>query len=175
MIKQVRSRIVDIASKKIDLELSSVFFGKAMDIRMDARPPIAGTFASQIRHFESERDFMTSFTLLILVDAPFAILFIGVIAILGGPVALVPLVMMPLAVASSFFFLRKVRATSTENMKESNKKNGLLIEAIDGVESVKACGGEWKVQDQYRQLTATISHSDLKMRTMQARAANMGK
>lgn len=175
MMKQARSRIVDIASKKIDLELSSVFFGKAMDIRMDARPPTVGTFASQIRHFESVRDFMTSSTLFILADAPFAVLFIGVIAIIGGPVALVPLLMMPLAVASSFFFLRKVRSISAENMKESNQKNGLLIEAIDGVESVKACGGEWKVQDRYRQLTATISYSDLKMRTMQARAANMGQ
>lgn len=175
MMKQARSRIVDIASKKIDLELSSVFFGKAMDIRMDARPPTVGTFASQIRHFESVRDFMTSSTLFILADAPFAVLFIAVMAIIGGPVALVPLVMMPLAVVSSFFFLRKVRQISAENMKESNQKNGLLIEAIDGVESVKACGGEWKVQDRYRHLTATISHSDLKMRTMQARAANMGQ
>lgn len=175
MMKQARSRIVDIASKKIDLELSSVFFGKAMDIRMDARPPTVGTFASQVRHFESVRDFMTSSTLFILADAPFAVMFIGVIAIIGGPVALVPLVMMPLAVASSFFFLRKVKAISAENMKESNQKNGLLIEAVDGAESVKACGGEWKIQDRYRQLTATISHSDLKMRIMQSRAANMGQ
>jgi len=175
MMKQARSRIVDIASKKIDLELSSVFFGKAMDIRMDARPPTVGTFASQIRHFESVRDFMTSSTLFILADVPFAIIFIGVIAIIGGPVALVPLVMVPVAIGSSFFFLRKIRAITAENMKESNQKNGLLIEAIDGVESVKACGGEWKMQDRYRELTATISHSDLKMRTLQARAANIGQ
>jgi len=174
-MKQARSRIVDIASKKIDLELSTVFFGKAMAIRMDARPPTVGTFASQIRHFESVRTFMTTSTLFIMADAPFALLFIGVIAIIGGPVALVPLLTVPLAVASSFFFLRRIKAITSENMEESNLKNGLLIEAIDGAESVKASGGEWKMEDRYRELTTTISHSDLKMRTLQSRATGMGQ
>lgn len=174
-MKQARSRTVDIASKKIDLELSTVFFGKAMAIRMDARPPTVGTFASQIRHFESVRAFMTTSTLFIMADAPFAILFIGVIAIIGGPVALVPLITVPLAVASSFFFLRRIKAITSENMEESNLKNGLLIEAIDGAESVKASGGEWKMEDRYRELTTTISHSDLEMRTLQSRATGMGQ
>lgn len=175
LMKQARARITDVASKNIDLELGAVFFSKAMAIRMDGRPSTVGTFASQIRHFESVRMFMTSSTLFILADAPFALLFIGVIAIIGGPVAYVPLITVPIAIASSFFFLRKIKAITSENMVESNQKNGLLIEAIDGAESIKAAGGEWKIEDRYRELSATISHSDLKMRTLQARASTMGQ
>ena len=59
LIKQVRANMVERACKAIDQELSSVFFGKALDIRMDARPRTVGTFASQIRHFESVRNFLT--------------------------------------------------------------------------------------------------------------------
>jgi ATP-binding cassette subfamily C protein LapB len=104
MMKQVRAYMVDRASKAIDLELSGVFFGKALDIRMDARPATVGTFASQIRHFESVRNFMTSSTLFILADAPFALFFVGVIAFIAGPVAIVPLVMIPLAVGVGLMF-----------------------------------------------------------------------
>lgn len=46
LLKQVRAHMVERACKMIDQELSAVFFGKALDIRMDARPRTVGTFAS---------------------------------------------------------------------------------------------------------------------------------
>ena len=173
ILKQVRTSMVDRASKVIDQELSGVFFGKALSIRMDARPKTVGTFASQIRHFESVRNFMTSSTVFVLADAPFALLFIGVIAMIAGPVALVPLVMVPLAVLTGLLFKGPIERLTAENMAESNRKNGLLIEAIDGIESVKAAGGEWKMQDRYRDLTATIGKSELKLKALSTRSANL--
>lgn len=173
VMKQVRAQMVDRACKAIDQELSSVFFGKALDIRMDARPATVGTFAAQIRHFESVRNFMTSSTLFILADAPFALLFIGVIALIAGPVAIVPLIMVPLAVFLGLSFRKPIEKATYDHMTESNQKNGLLIEAIDGIESIKAAGGEWKLADRWRRLTATISESELKVRAMSSLSTNL--
>jgi ATP-binding cassette, subfamily C, bacterial LapB len=173
MMKQVRAYMVDRASKAIDLELSSVFFGKALDIRMDARPATVGTFASQIRHFESVRNFMTSSTLFILADAPFALLFVAVIAWIAGPVAIVPLLMIPLAIGIGLAFRKPIERLAAANMVESNRKNGLLIEAIDGIESVKAAGGEWKLLDRYSSLTASMAESELALRTLTSRGTNL--
>ena len=107
VMKLVRAQMVDRAGKVIDVELSSVFFGKALDIRADSRPRTVGTFAAQIRHFESVRNFMTSTTLFIMADAPFALFFILVIYVIAGPVALVPLVMIPVGLlAVSYTHLR---------------------------------------------------------------------
>ena len=175
IIKQVRAHMVDRASKAIDQELSGVFFGKALDIRMDARPSTVGTFASQIRHFELVRNFMTSSTLFIMADAPFALMFIGVMGMIAGPVALVPLVMVPLAVLVGLFFRKPIERLATENMAESNRKNGLLIEAVDGIESIKAAGGEWKMRDRYSQLTATIAVSELKLKDINTRSTNLAQ
>lgn len=174
-LKQVRAYMTDRASKAIDQELSGVFFGKALDIRMDARPNTVGTFASQIRQFESVRNFMTSSALFILADAPFALLFIGVIALIAGPVAIVPLVMVPVALLTGLYFRQPIERLTGENMAESNRKNGLLIEAVDGIESVKAAGGEWKMHDRYSRLTATIALSELKLKTLTARATNLAQ
>lgn len=175
VIRQVRAHMVDRASKAIDQELSGVFFGKALDIRMDARPSTVGTFASQIRHFELVRNFMTSSTLFILADAPFALMFIGVMGMIAGPVALVPLVMVPLAALVGFYFRKPIERLATENMTESNRKNGLLIEAVDGIESIKAAGGEWKMRDRYAQLTATIAVSDLRLKEINTRSTNLAQ
>lgn len=168
VMKLVRSHLVDKASRAIDLELSGVFFSKALSIRSDSRPQTVGTFASQIRHFESVRNFMTSSTLFILADAPFALLFILVIYFIAGPVAFVPLLMIPVGLIIGLSMRGPIERYTAENMEESNKKNGLLIEAIDGVESVKAASAEWKLEDRWRELTKTITTTDLKSKLLTA-------
>lgn len=173
VLKQVRAHMVDRASQAIDIELSGVFFGKALDIRMDARPATVGTFASQIRHFESVRNFMTSATLFVMADAPFALFFIGVIALLAGPVALVPLAMIPVAVLAGLLYRAPIERLTRAHMEESNRKNGLLIEAIDGIDSIKAVAGEWKVLDRHQQLTATIAGNELRMRGLSSSATHL--
>jgi ATP-binding cassette subfamily C protein LapB len=166
IMKLVRSHLVDKASKAIDLELSGVFFSKALAIRSDCRPKTVGTFASQIRHFESVRNFMTSSTIFVLADAPFALLFIVVIYFIAGPVAFVPLMMIPVGLIIGLAMKGPIERYTAESMEESNKKNGLLIEAIDGVESVKAASAEWKLEDRWRELTETITATDLKSKLL---------
>lgn len=173
LMKQVRAQMVDRASKAIDEELSAVFFAKALDIRMDARPRTVGTFAAQIRQFESIRAFMASSTLFILADAPFALLFVGVIALIAGPVALVPLVVTLLALLVGLALRAPLERLATAHIEESNRKNGVLIEAVDGIESVKAAGAEWKLLDRWRALTATLGESELRIRLHGTLAANL--
>ena len=158
--------MVDRASKVIDIELSDIFFGKALDIRAESRPRTVGTFAAQIRRFEAVRNFMTSTTLFILADAPFALFFIFVIYLIAGPVALVPLLMMPLGLLIGLSMVGRVEKYASENMEESNRKNGMLIEAIDGIESVKAVAGEWKIKERWHDLTIKISDTELKTKLL---------
>ncbi len=165
-MKLVRAQMVDRASKAIDVELSDVFFAKALDIRAESRPRTVGTFAAQIRHFESVRNFMTSTTLFILADAPFALFFIFVIYLLAGPVALVPLFLMLFGLLVGISMLGRVEQYTAENMEASNEKNGLLIEAIDGIESVKAVAAEWKIKDRWRKLTLRISNTEIKTKLL---------
>jgi ATP-binding cassette, subfamily C, bacterial LapB len=163
-IKQVRAIMTERACKGIDYELSDIFFGKAISIRLDARPKSVGTFASQIRHFEFIRNFLTSTTLLVIADIPLALLFIAVIAMIAGPIALIPLVAIPLALLTGFAFRKKLRALNKTQIEESNHKNGLLIEAIDGIESLKASGAEWKIQSRWNDLTKLLAGKELELR-----------
>lgn len=165
-MKLVRAHMVNRANKSIDMELSGVFFGKALSIRADARPRTVGTFAAQIKQFEQVRNFMTTALLFVLADAPFAFLFIGVIALIGGHVALVPLLMLPIAVIIGFAIQSPIERLTQVNIEESNKKSGLLIEAIDGIESVKAVSSEWKLLERWRQLTQIVSESELKIQIL---------
>jgi ATP-binding cassette subfamily C protein LapB len=173
-MKQVRAMLVDRACEAIDEELSGVFFQKALSIRMDARPRTVGTFAAQIRQFETVRGFMTAATLFVLADTPFAIVFIAVIWIIGGnSLALVPLVLLPVSVLVGALVRRPLARHSEAHVVDGNRKNGLLIESIDGIESVKAVNAEWKMLDRWRGYTAVMGHRELMMGNLTRNATNI--
>lgn len=173
VMRQVRNRLVESACKAIDEELSGVFFGHALAIRMDQRPRTVGTFAAQIRHFEMVRNFMTSSTLFIFADAPFALMFVVVIAILAGPVAVVPLIFIPISIVAGLGFRSRLAKLTEVHMQESNRKSGLLIEAIDGIESIKAAGAEWKMLDRWRALTHLLGRDEMAIKNITNLSSNL--
>ena len=170
--KELRANILDRACQFIDIELSSIFFGRMLSIRMDARPKTVGTFAAQIKQFESVRNFLTSTTLFVFVDVPFVFFFIGVIWLIGGSIALVPLLLLPIAILVGFYSKWKMANLAEDQITESNQKNGLLVEAIDGIEAIKAVGGEWKMLDFWRDLTIKSAEKELTIRNVTNIAMN---
>lgn len=173
VLKQVRATMVDRACKAIDIDLSDFFFTRALNIRMDARPRSIGTFAAQVRMFESVRAFMTSTTLFVLADIPFAVLFVGVIALIAGPVALVPLLLLPVSVVTGMIFMRPIERMTNANVMESNQKNGLLIESIDGVETIKALAAETTFRGRWHALTLKMADNELDLKSLSGLSTNL--
>lgn len=163
-MKEARATIIDKACKVIDLELSDFFFTKAIRVRMDQRPSTVGTFAAQIRLFESVRNFMTSTTLFLIADIPFALLFIVVIAMISPAIAIIPLVLFPLAIGVGYLFRKSIERLTNESVVESTLKNGLLIESIDGIEMIKAHKAEKNFIDRWNHFSESIATSDLKLK-----------
>jgi ATP-binding cassette, subfamily C, bacterial LapB len=166
LMRQLRAVFVDKACRSIDNELSGVFFDQALSVRMDARPKSVGTFASQLKQFELVRNFLTSSTLFVMTDAPFAILFIIVIWMIGGYVALPPLLLLPISLGLGLYAKFKLGKLSEDQVRDANVKNGLLIEAVDGIESIKSIGGEWKFLDMWRKLNSETTSKELKVRNV---------
>lgn len=164
ILRQVRSRFVEAACREIDNELSSVFFEKMLSIRMDQRPQTIGTFASQLRQFETVRNTLTAATMFVLADAPFSLLFILIVALIAGPLAFIPLLLLPLALIIALVAKEKFSALAKDKVQESNRRNGMLVEVISGIESVKAAQGGWKFARRWDQINTTLSNNDLEMK-----------
>lgn len=172
-LKQVRNLTVDRVCKNIDTELSEWFFRRALAIRMDQRPASIGTMASQIKGFEMVRGIMTSTSLFVLADVPFALFFIMVIFVVGGWVACVPLVMLPISLVAGLMFQKTINARTKENLAQNNRKTGLLVETIDGVEQLKATGAEWKFQSRWNALVKEVGETDLDIRRYSVLSQNL--
>lgn len=173
VLKQFRIHIVEKACKAIDLELWGIFFDRMLRIRMDARPRGVGSFASEVRQFELVRNFMTTSTLFLLADAPFIIFFVIVIGFVGGVVALVPLALLPIVLVIGLVARWRISKLSDGQLRDSNQKTGLLVEAIDGIEAIKAANGEWKMLDRWQTLSEEAAQRESKVRMITAGATTM--
>lgn len=164
LLKQVRSFSVDKTCNAIDHQLSEWFFNRMLGIRMEARPDSVGTLASQIKGFEMVRGVMASTSLFVVADVPFSLFFIVVIALIGGWVVAVPLIAFPIALAAGMMFQGAIQRHTRENLSASNRKAGLLVEAVDGAEALKANSAEWKIQARWNKLVADTTHAEQSIR-----------
>lgn len=164
--KMIRGHLTDIAGKKADLIISSALFRRVMALRLIDKPASSGSYANNLRDFESVREFMTSASLLVLVDLPFLLLFVFVIYLVGGKLALVPLVIIPTVILVGFAIQPKLAARINESMRESSQRQGLVVEALDGIETLKANNATNWAQQRWDMYTAKTSASQIKVKDL---------
>jgi len=163
--KFARAAITEHSIRSMDIDLSHGIFERLLRVRMDQFPASVGTLSAQLRSYEMIRSFASSVTLYLLVDTPFALLFLAVIYLLGGPlVAAVPVVFFIVALAVGFLFRRGMERHALSGQAASNRKLGLLVEAVEGAESIKASGAGWQFLARWNGLTRINIDEDMRLR-----------
>jgi ATP-binding cassette subfamily C protein LapB len=173
LMRTLRGYFLDIAGKRSDIILSSAVFERVLGIKMAARPASVGAFANNLHEFDSFRDFFTSTTLTSLIDLPFVFLFILIIWLIGGPVAIVPLTVLPVSLGAALIIQRSLATHVQETMRHASQKHATLIEILTGMETVKGLGAESQLQRRWEQVVGKIAQLGLKTRLMSSSAVNI--
>lgn len=172
LLKTLRSFFVELAARRADIILSSQLFEKVLNLSQRSRPVSVGAFANRLHEFDSIRNFITSSTVLTLVDLPFVVLFIAVIGWLGGWLALVPVCVIPVALFIGLHSQRKVKPAIENVMRAGARKNATLVESLTGIETIKSLGAEGKVQRDWEQSVGFVAQWGLEARKISTTATN---
>ncbi len=164
LMRNLRTYFVDVAGKNADVLIASRLLEHLMATRLDSKPPSTGAVANNLREFEALREFFTSGTLVALVDLPFIFLFIGVIWLIGGQLAYVPLVAIPLVFLVGLSLQFPLRRVIEKTQREANQKHAILVETIDGLETIKASAAEGRVQRAWERFSGLTADSSGKAR-----------
>ena len=138
VLKLLRAYFVDVAGARIDSDIGKAIFQKILDMRFELGRQSTGGLAGLVREIETLRDFFASATLIALVDLPFIVVTLTVTALIGGWVALVPLLLIPLVVGSALATQPMMRRLAAENLGGALSKQSVLVETIGSLETVKA-------------------------------------
>lgn len=166
LLRGLRGYFIDMAGKNIDIQLSASIFEQVLGIKMAARPTSVGAFANTVNAFESFREFITSATASVLVDLPFALLYIAIIAMIGGSLAWVPILTMPLVMVVGFFIQIPLDRLVQESYRYATEKHATLIEALNNVEVIKSMSAESILQRRWENLICNLAKLGVKTRLL---------
>lgn len=170
ILKMVRSYFIDLAGKKSDILLSSIIMQQVLGLSMKAKPASVGSFAKNLQDFESIREFITSSTVTALVDLPFTCIIIFVIYMLGGPVAIIPLVAMIIIGLYSYIIQEPLKQSIDKTLRSSQQKNATLIESLFGMEALKIAQAESDIQYKWEKSVSHIATWSIKTKLLSTSA-----
>jgi ATP-binding cassette subfamily C protein LapB len=172
IIKTIRAQFVDRAGKRADGRMSRLIFDKILNMRLDNRRQKSGAMASIVREFDMLREFFTSATLVAVVDLPFIFLFIWVISLISGPLALVPLIAVPLVILSGLVIQPFLARIAESSMQTNMSKQSVLVETLNGLETVQATGSGRLMRRRFEEASDAQSDLGLKNRMLSNFAIN---
>ena len=169
-LKTLRAYFVDVAGARIDREVGDSVFSRLLAIRLEQKKGSTGALAGIIRELETLRDFFASATLTAVVDVPFILITLAVIAMIGGVVVAVPLVMIPIVIVTGILTYPAMDRLAAKSMGQGLLKQTVLVETIGGLETVKTSGAAPILTRRW--LDAIEEHSDTTLK--QRLLANIG-
>lgn len=169
-MRTLRSHFVDEASARIDVQISATLMERVLGMQLSHRPAAVGSFASNLRGFEQVRDFIASSTVTALIDLPFALLFIVVMAWLSPWLAAPVVVAFVLVVTVGYILQHRLHELSQATWQASAQRNATLIESLTAIETVKTQGAESVIQARWEQTNAYLAGLSVRMRSLSSGA-----
>ncbi len=164
--KKVRSGLYEKLIDVVDQRLARTVYLRFLSIRLDQLPASVGTLAGQLRGYESVRSFLVTLSTHVAVDMPFALLFVFIIAAIGGPLALLPIVFFVVTLIVSVWHHGLLRQLANKSQVVANRKTGLLVETIEAAEIIKSGQGGWRMLGRWLASTDEARELDLDMRNI---------
>ncbi len=172
-LRTMRGYFLDLASSRVDVRLSAYIMERVLGLRLENRPLSAGSFASNLRSFETVRDFITSATVTAFIDLPFALIFLIVIGWISW-VLILPIVFgMLLVLAYALTVHSKMHELSETTYRAGAMRNATLVESLVGLEAIKALGAESVMQRKWEMSATFLSRVGSQLRLLSASTMNI--
>lgn len=174
-LRILRAYILDTAGKRIDVTLSSRIMERVLGLRMADRPASVGSFAANLRAFEAVRDFVASASITTLVDLPFVLVFLLVIAWISPWLLIPPLVCIALLLLASLVVQQKMQELVEVTQRATAQRNASLVESLVGIETIKFMVAESAFQRKWEQSTVFLAQHGAKLKLLSSSTLNFAQ
>ena len=141
VMKILRGIFVDRAGARVDQRVSAVLFERIARHDAELTKTATGSLAGTVRNFDILKDAIGSASFTVLVDLPFIFLFIYVLYLIGGPLALVPAVIVPTVIIFALCLQPIIKRMTELSQSQGKSKQAVIVEMIAALETVKTVRG----------------------------------
>ena len=171
--KWMRSHMLNRMTDAIDQRLARAVYTRFLSLRLDQLPASVGSTSARMRGYETVRGFLVGIATQVIVDIPLALLALTVLAIVGGKVALIPGFFLIAGLVIGFMFRGRTERLAKLGTPTHHFKTGLLVESIQGAETIKSGQGGWRMLSRWLDITDQARQHDMAMRDISDRSQHM--
>lgn len=155
VLRGLRAKILAFVGARFDNIIGTAVFQRILYLppAMTERATI-GSQVSRIKDFESVREFFTGSMALVVVEMPFVLIFVIAIAIMGGILAFVPVVMLVLFALLGLVVSPLIRESVAKSARSGSKKQEFTVEALGAMRAIRYTGTERIWIERFRDMSA---------------------
>lgn len=173
LFRTIRGYLVDFAGKKTDILAANKIYDHVLNIKISERPKSSGAFANILRDFDAVREFFTSATITVIVDLPFTLLFLFFVYQLGGNIAIIIVGLIALVVIAGLLIQMSLKKLVRQSLQAGQARHGLLVETINGLETIKANHADSRFRARYAEHIANDAALAKKSRMLSTLGVNI--
>ncbi|MDO8328623.1 MAG: ATP-binding cassette domain-containing protein [Cypionkella sp.] len=161
-LKLARSGLMDVTGKRIELSVQARLMEKLLGMKHGPGQRSPSGLFSTMREFSSVREFFTATTIGTMADLPFILIFLALVASIGGNLVWILVIGGVLMVLPGFLLQKKMVKLTAETQGASTRAARLLYEAIFEAETVTTQRGEDRVKRIWQELStlSAVKSSD---------------
>jgi ATP-binding cassette subfamily C protein LapB len=134
----------------------------------------SGVHLQRLAAVDTLRDFYGGQSMLILVDLPFAALFLATIGLLAGTLVLVPLALLALFLAAAYVHGLRLRAALRRRATYDDRRCSFLIEVLNGIHTVKSLAMEALMVRRYERILESCAGAGYSVNLLSTSAQGLG-
>lgn len=173
VLKALRAYFVDVAGARIDRDIGRSIFQQILDMRLDLGKGSTGGLAGLVREIETLRDFFASASMSAMVDLPFIFVTLAVMALIGGWIVMVPIVLIPLVILTGLLSQPAMKRLAAQSLGEALGKQAVLVETIGSLETVKSANAGAMLAERWDEAVSGHASASLRQRLISTIAINV--
>ncbi len=173
LLKILRAGFIDRAGERADLLMGRRVFDQLINMRMAGRSGSTGATSNTVREFETLREFITSATLVAVVDLPFIAVFLFTIYLVGGSLALIPALAIPVVLLTGIAIQPMLSRLAERSFSDGQSKQAVLVEALTGLETIKTSAASRQMRSRWEDAIKRQSGHGARSRAITQFALNL--
>ncbi len=164
LLRVARGNIISWVGTKFEHRLSCAAFERVLNAQNQGENKEGiGDTLERLSSMRSSREYYSGQMVASLVDIPFVFVFLGMVYVLGGPIVLVPLIVLTLFSITSYFYgINLGKALRRYNLWKDRRLN-FQIEILNGIHTIKSMGMESQMEQRYSRLQDSVADADQEM------------
>ena len=175
IMKILRGIFVDRAGARVDQKVSAALFERIARHDASLTKTATGSLAGTVRNFDMLKDAIGSASFTVLVDLPFIFLFIYVLYLIGGPLAYVPLVIVPSVILFALVLQPIIKRMTELSQTQGKSKQAVIVEMIAALETVKTVRGISMLRNRWMNSVLHQAKSSMKTKVTSQLAAQFAQ